>query len=152
RGRWQRKWRWLTANGRHPLAEAVHWVREPGRVRPEALISDLLLDEQDTPVCLVVAAAPRGGTGQIPEIDAALHAGIPVIVWCLEDRPIDHVEADVTHLLRHGVLGLPGTVLRLRRDAVRLGEPAGHLGLHLALLWDDPDRVPEPYQPLRAPV
>jgi hypothetical protein len=42
-------------------------------------------------------------------------------------------------------------VHRLRRQAVADADGA-HPGNHMALLFDDPDRIPEPYVPLRPPA
>jgi hypothetical protein len=152
RHRWQRKWRRLQSHGHAVTDRSVHWVVEPGASKPEQLLGELLYDETDDPICLVIAAAPVDGGHAGHEVDAGLHAGIPVLVWCRENRPIERLRADVISLLGHGVLGLPATVLRLRRDAVRLGEPPDHLGLRVSLIWDDPDRLPRRPTALKAPV
>jgi hypothetical protein len=152
RHRWQRKWRRLQSHGATTGDRAVHWIVNPGTTIPEQLLSELLYDEEDSPFCLVLAAPPIRGCRPGHELDAGLHAGLPVVVWCRETRSHDRLRADIMGLLDRGVLSLPAAVLRLRRDAVRLGKPADHLGLRLTLVWDDADRVPYTRTALRAPA
>lgn len=50
---------------------------------------------------------------------------------------------------------LPRRTMELRRQALSGGgEGAGtaHLGLHLTLVFDDAERIPEPYVRLRSPA
>jgi len=43
------------------------------------------------------------------------------------------------------LINLPRRIAALRRDALRLSAATpGHPGREVAILWDDPDRLPEP--------
>jgi NTP-dependent ternary conflict system VMAP-like protein len=61
----------------------------------------------------------------------------------------------VEQLLAADLMALPRRTMHLRRQALSTQEgdaPHDHLGLHLTLVFDDADRVPEPYVRLRPPA
>ncbi len=152
RNRWRQKWEWLRENGHAVDVGAVRWLKQPGQIRPEALMSELMHDAK--PVCLVLMFPP-GPTAELggQELAAGLHAGVPVVAWCRDGGDPGVFESEVTRFLSaSGLAGLPQLALRLRQEAVRQGQPTDHVGLHLTLLWDDADRLPERDARLAAPA
>jgi nucleoside phosphorylase len=76
----------------------------------------------------------------LQELRAAIATGVPAILW--DRRPQgDASSHEILRSLasRHSV-DLPEQVMRLRRDALNTSDPE-HPGRHVALLWDDPDRL-----------
>ncbi|CCH34760.1 hypothetical protein ABZ816_29625 [Actinosynnema sp. NPDC047251] len=154
RGRWRRKWRWLTANDDRPAPAAVHWLDEGARAGPDRLFAELVV--ADAPVAVLMAAPPETGAGLgRDELTAVLYAGVPVVAWCRDPALSATFRRDLGELLESGGLDrLPGHVLRLRRQAGGNTGAELLLGEHITLLWDDADRIPELFaQPsrLRAP-
>lgn len=142
---WRRKWRWLAEHGETTSGESIYW--HSGTVdRPaEALYAELV--GSDHLVCLVVPFSPDRFVD--PDRDpfwAALVAGIPAIVWYR--RPYHEVAGDrFIHEMRNLLDGrhlreLPALALQLRREA-QMTSSDRHIGRHLSVLWDDPDRIPE---------
>ncbi|MET0426839.1 MAG: hypothetical protein ABW046_23430 [Actinoplanes sp.] len=135
---WNQRWRslWQT-----PTRHKVHWGHpgpDPGE--PVPWTNRLREDHDLTTVVLGSSPEDRSG-GQ--ELQSALHAGIPVILW--DHRP-GTPDADMAALLSDLTAASPvelvDRVHALRRHAALL-DPADqlqHPGRHLALLWDDPDR------------
>nr|WP_284466885.1 hypothetical protein [Actinomadura madurae] len=84
-----------------------------------------------------------------------LLAGVPVVAWCRDGRDPARFAREVKELLAADLMKLPRRTRELRRQALAGGPDgagAGHLGLHLTLLFDDAERVPEPYVQLRPPA
>ncbi|MEU9733020.1 hypothetical protein [Streptomyces sp. NPDC048002] len=123
---WLTKWQWYEANGGlHP--DAVHEVADTD-------VSDSLADElqlEEPPVCVLAEVT---GERLMETLGAVLDGGIPIAVWrrpsTTPGTPIrTALDADPPHPL--DVESLPS---RLRRAQVRRHP--------LALLWDNPGRVP----------
>lgn len=148
---WRRKWAWLKEN---PDSPGAHWIGVPGSTGGEQLYNTLLLEESS--VCLVMAFTPSASWPSVAdELWIALQAGIPVIAWCRDVREPEGFAEEFRKLLTHGGLRLPESVLPLRRQAVQahMAEVAdAHLGCNLTLVFDDADRVPEPYFQLTPPM
>jgi hypothetical protein len=164
RHNWRRKWERLRDD---PANATVRWVTEPGEYDDERLFT-LLSDHAS--VGLAMAFPPRGGEPEaVDELWVGLQAGAPIVTWCRDGRDPEGFGADARALLDSDLLSLPQKVRELRRKAVlsqRPGEQGEngrdpgergrgtqeHLGLHLALVFDDADRVPEPYVRLKPPA
>ncbi|WP_433463691.1 effector-associated domain 2-containing protein [Spirillospora sp. CA-128828] len=148
---WRRKWHWLRDN---PRGAKVCWVTQPGQYGGESLYNMLL--SEPSSVCLAMAFPPRpDGPDSSDELRAALQAGAPIVAWCRRGRDPGRFVQEFQDLLDMGALALPDTVLTLRRQALRAldEDPGGdHLGLELTLIFDDADRLPEPYVRLKAPA
>ncbi|MBU2668260.1 hypothetical protein KOI35_32585 [Actinoplanes bogorensis] len=135
---WNHRWRSLWAP---PAGHRVHWGRsaqDDHHLGPWA--HRLRADQEITSV--VLGGSPEGGSGR-DELLTALDAGIPVILW--DHRP-GATAPEMLDLL-HGITdGTPQELVDrihdLRKNAGLLepGDQERHLGRHLALLWDDPDR------------
>ena len=148
---WHAKWRWLGANARSAGPEAVYWMDEQMPAGAEGVLSHLV--EDDPPVCVVFRQPPpvTRDTGQDLAM-AALLAGIPVMIWCRNPGDPQPVKREIERLLADGGLAeLPERVRQLRNEAIRLGDPEGHLGLNLTVLWDSADRIPGIYRLHRPP-
>jgi vWA-MoxR associated protein C-terminal domain/vWA-MoxR associated protein middle region 0/Effector-associated domain 2 len=150
RARWQRRWRQLRAFGGAARADLVQWLHWGNADHRTALAQVLALGEE-SPVCLIVSFSAEAGS--LPTaITAGLLAGVPVMLWCRDGRCAARFEADIPQqMYARPLLDLPALVLRLRQEATRPGHVAEHVGRHLSLLWDDPDRIP-PDNPLEAPA
>ncbi|NGO41626.1 VMAP-C domain-containing protein [Streptomyces ureilyticus] len=136
-GRWGSRWRAFT-EGR---AGRVHWFPEDGRAH--------LLSEPP-PAVVVLSGAPEsarredGAHGGSDELGEALRAGVPVVLWDRRGSSDPAFRTALRDLLdRHDPRGLPGVVKALRiASSDRDAEAETVVGRHVALLWDDPDRMP----------
>ncbi|MFI0357167.1 hypothetical protein [Actinomadura sp. 9N407] len=165
RHNWRRKWERLRDD---PANATVRWVGAPGEYDDERLFT-LLSDHAS--VGLAMAFPPRGGEPEtVDELWVGLQAGAPIVAWCRDGRDPDRFTRDARALLDSDLLSLPQKVRELRRKAVLSQHPdepgpdepgpderhepeeQEHLGLHLALVFDDADRVPEPYVRLKPPA
>ncbi|MFC4053452.1 hypothetical protein ACFOY4_27515 [Actinomadura syzygii] len=148
---WLRKWHWLRDN---PHSAKVCWVTQPGRYGGESLYSMLLAETPSVCLAMAFPPGPDGGDASA-ELRAALQAGVPIVAWCRRGRDPERFAHEFQELLDTGALTLPESVLSLRREALRALDEApdgDHLGLDLTLLFDDADRLPEPYVRLNAPA
>jgi len=150
RARWLRRWRHMLAFGGTARAELVQWLQWR-QADHNANHGPVLTLGEEWPVCLIVSFAAE--PGPLPTaIVAGLGAGMPVMLWCRDRRGAAQFEADIPQqMYARPLLDLPALVLRLRQEAARHGPVSDHLGRHLSLLWDDPDRLP-PENPLAAPA
>ncbi|WP_433788453.1 effector-associated domain 2-containing protein [Actinoplanes sp. CA-252034] len=144
--RWHRAWnqRWrqlLTA----PAQSVVYWSHPSGKDYFTRLEAELKADDRVVSLVLSEPPAQMGATGQL-EIEAALRAGLPVIIWHRGDCTSAEFREAVTGLVTDGGIGqLPQRAKELRHQALRL-EPDlrdGHIGHRLTILWDDPVRRPD---------
>lgn len=165
RHNWRRAWDRLRQD---PASATVCWVARPREYDSERLYT--MVSEHPS-VGLAMPFPPWGdGPETVDELWVAVHAGAPIVLWCRDGRDPERFAEEVRDLLGDGLLSLPRRVRDLRRKAVLDGagtgtgiEPGGeghvapaalgdHLGLRLALLFDDPDRLPEPDGRLRPPA
>jgi nucleoside phosphorylase len=100
---------------------------------------------QDIALTSVVLSAPPLDNGGRIELELALRAGVPVVLWDRRAPRSDEATTEIRELVRGDPGELPERVRRLRVEAVRAGHDSNgqHLGRHLALLWDDPNRLIE---------
>jgi vWA-MoxR associated protein C-terminal domain/vWA-MoxR associated protein middle region 0 len=131
--RWHERWRSLQRVAGRPAPEAVAWLRGMDR---EAAVRALLADRR-APVCVALDPAP--GPQQPPDtVRVAVTAGMPVVVW--HRGGPDRLEEEIRPLFdRHELGRLPMLALGLRRGLDGTAAP----DRDIALLWDDPDRIPE---------
>ncbi|MBT2420242.1 hypothetical protein J7F01_13270 [Streptomyces sp. ISL-22] len=136
-GRWGSRWRAFTEGN----AGRVHWFPEDGRAH--------LLSEPP-PAVVVLSEAPGSAQGdawahgRTDELGEALRAGVPIVLWDRRGLADPAFRAELRDLLeRHDLRTLPGVVKALRiATADRDAEANAVVGRHVALLWDDPDRMP----------
>lgn len=68
--------------------------------------------------------------------------GIPIVLWTrCDDSKLDFTSELNELIHKEPLRNLPQSVLKTRKDAQRSGVK-NHLGCHLVLLWDDPNRFP----------
>lgn len=154
-GKWHRSWhtRWSVLTG-----QLENGAIPPGaarRAEADGAIRRLVADFENNPdvVSLMLSKPPDPAEDGGAEVAVGLRAGLPIIVWSREDCDSEDFVAAVEKLL-HG--DGPGTVLQ-RARAIRTTayeSHPGHVGHHLALMWDDPERlvVPADLGPPRDPT
>jgi vWA-MoxR associated protein C-terminal domain len=81
---------------------------------------------------------------------AILTAATPFAIWVRCDLPDLDLAAEVDALITESHLfGLSAAVLRKRQQADEEERSERYLGAHLAMLWEDPDRLTPDVEPLR---
>ncbi|URN06708.1 hypothetical protein LUW74_27575 [Actinomadura madurae] len=147
---WRHKWGWLSENS---VDAPVCLVSRRGECDREELFSKL---STASTAVLALAFPPWGDASDEPDEHwVGLLAGVPVVAWCRDGRDPARFAREVKELLAADLMKLPRRTRELRRQALAGGPDgagAGHLGLHLTLLFDDAERVPEPYVQLRPPA
>jgi vWA-MoxR associated protein C-terminal domain/vWA-MoxR associated protein middle region (VMAP-M) 1 len=73
-------------------------------------------------------------------VDRLINLASPVLLW--RRHPLPHCFNEWQRLLQQRISGLPNAVTRVREEAWGSKVQTMHLGSHLTLLWDDPDRLP----------
>lgn len=146
---WRHKWRRLSTNGHRENPNAVYWLLEPGHRSPRSMHAGL--QREDATVVVAMGYPPEHGQElTTDELTAALYAGVPVLLWCRDPRLRHEFETEIRDMLTgHGLMELPSQVLRLRQRADEEDNVRAAVGRHLTLLWDDADRIPESFQPVR---
>jgi hypothetical protein len=147
RKQWHRTWhaRWEALNRQLKNNGAI--VPSSGRrgessAEPalRALAADFENDSEI--VCLVLSAPPQAAAAGRDEVTVGLRAGVPIMVWHRKDCGSEF-ESAVRELLHSTG---PGTILQRMRQlrANAFAEDGPHVGDHLTLLWDDPERIVVP--------
>ncbi|WP_146060278.1 helix-turn-helix domain-containing protein [Amycolatopsis sp. CA-128772] len=133
---WRRRWQHLTAagNGRRIHFAQLDANQGPGRI-------DALLSEPDL-VGTVLSEAPGRHPRPGDELNAALRAGLPIILWHPAVSP-QVMRGFVEQLTSDGWADLPSRVRDLRISAIRNADTpvATDLARDLIILWDDPNRL-----------
>jgi len=148
RGHWLAKWELFLARELKPTMATVVWADRLGLEDPKELYPRLI--SQDGEVCLGLTAGCAESPLMHNLLKYALLAGIPVAVWLRQpvgdpQQFLDKVEA---RLAEKGYASLLDLVRQQRLDA---GWRDDHLGSHVALLWDDPNRLPPLLRPFVEP-
>lgn len=122
-----------------------YWSKPNGVDYFDRLDAELSYDKSIMSVVLSQPPAPGNDTA-LRELIAALRVGVPAIIWHQADcSSVEFREAVATMMADGDLVELPQRVARLRREALRQpAEPQGHPCRQLALLWDDPGRLPQP--------
>lgn len=146
---WRQKWRRLNTNGHRDDPSAVYWLLEPGQRPPTSIYAGLLREESS--VAVVMGFPPEHHQQLMTdELTAALFAGVPVVLWCRDAGLRDQFEREAKEMMNgRGLTELPNQVLRLRQRADEEDNAEAVVGRHLTLLWDDADRIPEAFRPVR---
>lgn len=144
--RWHRHWhqRWQQLRDA-PTSSEVYWSQPAGADYFTRLETELKGDRRT--VCLVLSEPPASPGGGQQEVEAALRAGLPVIIWHRADCSSPAFREAVSSLVSDaGLAELPTRAKELRHEALRLDPDLriDHIGRHLTVLWDDPARRPGP--------
>ena len=136
------KQRWAHVTGRSAAAQP-YWGDANGDGDFMRMAVDLR--DGDGIVSMVLSEPPGDRRGRAwQETALAFRAGIPVIVWDREDCGSRRFRDAVVELFSDGAVDrLPHRVASLRREALRAADDPGHAGRSLAVLVDDPGRLPE---------
>lgn len=146
---WHKKWRQL----KEQPADSHAYFNPPGQSHFHL---ERELKEDDQAVCLVLSRPPGSNSpeGQ-REFMAGLRAGVPAMIWHRGDCGDPAFKEAVAEMVQdRGLSSLVARAGNWRKEALALG-PEGwdnHVGRHLAILLDDPERRPGPPGPDRAPV
>ncbi|WP_327352587.1 VMAP-C domain-containing protein [Streptomyces sp. NBC_01304] len=99
-------------------------------------------------VLMTLGSSPDAPTGRA-ELELALQAGIPALIWAHQGPLHDHERAAADHVADTGTWhGLLDQVARLRSAPAPHDDGAGDsIGSRIAVLWDDPNRLPEVPEP-----
>jgi hypothetical protein len=155
---WQQKWMRVADSGSRPEGPFSRWITcmdEP--CRPGELSPSLLLAEDLISLGLTFPPPPSARRLELME---ALNAGTPIAVWprgrCAHPVPastggpcqgVAFMESLSQELAGRAVTELPALVQELRRKRAAAGDSRPGL----ALLWDNPDRLPISSTQLDAP-
>ncbi|GGZ86478.1 hypothetical protein GCM10010329_02900 [Streptomyces spiroverticillatus] len=135
--RWWRRWDAFVAG----QAGRVHWFPEDGRPH---LLSD------PPPAVVVLSRPPQGGRStqgerrELDELSEALRVGVPVVLWDRRGERDPAFRTALNQLLtEYDPRRLPELVRGLRTAVASSdAEEYFSVGRHVALLWDDPERMP----------
>ena len=142
KGQWHRPWhaRWSVLGSQLSETgvvetESVRWVSEDDAIR--RLIVDF--ENNAKLVALVLRDPPAGGD----EITVGLRAGVPVVVWSRDAAVSEEFLTTVRKLLHDDTAGSVLHRIKQLRTIAYDSQP-GHVGHHLAVMWDDPERLVVP--------
>lgn len=140
---WHQRWGSLT--NRSAFAGRAYWSQPSGADYFRRLAAELSSDER---IVSLVLSEPPDPDNEVAhrEIMAALRSGIPAIIWHRQDCSASEFRDAVNAMVSDGgLIHLPQRVAALRREALRMEPSSGgrHAGWHVAILWDDPERLPD---------
>jgi hypothetical protein len=149
--KWHRAWhsRWAKLNqhlnSKGAIAAEYGLLGKSG---DEQALRALTAELENYPqlVALTLSAPPQPALVGRDELAVGLRAGIPIITWHREDCGSEDFVVMAQELL-HG--DGPETVLERTRQvrAMAFASDTRHVGHHVALLWDDPERIVIPADP-----
>lgn len=143
-GRWAVKWQWLKEHDAASGCNSIEVIESHGSDHARALRGKLLAGE---PPVVVVMRAPLPASTQLSSdgFGAGLYGGAPVMIWCRSESFVDEFHAEVLSLVdSDGVLRLPQNIRQLRLKTLQSSD-SDHLGRHIALVFEDFDRIPEQF-------
>jgi hypothetical protein len=155
RSMWEYRWQRLCACTSDGLSlSALRWVFPEKNETYRQLRASLWLADSHGKACLALLPGPSEMRRMELLLMAGFEAGIPAAVWLREPGQGGYTMADDRQYLKAIVESadlhsLPARVLDLRLRAVADGEPEGHPGTRVSLLWADPGRTWE--QPFKTP-
>jgi hypothetical protein len=129
RQKWKKRWEFFS-NNCQSHESSVFWICDHQAYKPKHLCKEFSCS--DIACCLMMTFLPSdfNGLGQI-----ILHTGIPVAI-CVRKSEI--MENEIRQIVAGKNLSdLPKLICDERKKA----DHENHIGNHLTLIWDDPDRV-----------
>ncbi|MFJ8533646.1 hypothetical protein [Streptomyces sp. NPDC093591] len=139
-GWWRLRWQKLR---QEPTTSSVYMSIPNNSPQHPHRVAAGLLDEGH--VAAVLSEPPEAGRAHgCLEFRTALRTGYPVVVWHRTSESTTEFRQVLSDLFAGGFADLLPRITRFRRQAAALGSgtPEHHIGRHLAVLWDDPDRKP----------
>lgn len=112
----------------------------------EHLTSDrsevLLPVEEPLGVALKFSPPSDETSGTYPVLQNLVSKGVPIAVWPRKDVEGSSMDSFAERLVSGASLeSWREEVLQYRKEAIRSDDRAGHLGGHLTILWDDPNKL-----------
>lgn len=148
RKQWHRAWhsRWGTlhrqVNSKGALAPSS-CRRAESSADPALRVLAANFENDSELVALVLSAPPHPAAAGRDEVTVGLRAGVPIIVWHRQDCGSEVFLSTVHELLHStGQQTILQHLRQLRANAFAAESP--HVGTHLILLWDDPERIVVP--------
>jgi DNA-binding Xre family transcriptional regulator len=144
RKEWEKKWLQLNKLSCSPCTELFisgdcHWRELYAKLTDKN--SESILG------CQMTSVPNLSAQGNV--FNAILQSAAPVAVWLRQSLEIDCQNA-LNPVLNCSIAELPDAVQNCRKEAfISSSEP--HIGIHLALLWEDPHRLPPDITPLLMP-
>jgi hypothetical protein len=140
-GTWKGKWHAFRGTLAKQTWEALRWRQLDGRADQQNLIKELQADQEAC--CLGLTHPPDEHA-----LSALVWAGVPVALWAREADATAPGALCLKDLLTMTLQGKALAHLPSSIKAARCGD-AGHMYPHncLALMWDDPTRLPLRYRP-----
>jgi hypothetical protein len=135
---WNDKWRAFRKSAEQRDGSSLRWLPSSGIADQETLIRQL---QNDGDACCLGMPHPKPDTDLLV---ALIWAGIPVALWAREPPVPVPRESNLSALLTPSIRGQSLAELRLSIKAARRSGSAHGC---LALLWDDPTRVPLRFLP-----
>jgi hypothetical protein len=136
RYRWFEKWRQVK---RYQTQPANQWFLPITECPGDPTILCYQLDDENLLGCTLKSDPVE--TSKNIFVEPINHAGTPIVIWLR--RNLNHFNDQVTQLLNNAIADLPEAVRNQRREARK--EQASleeHIGYHLSLWWDNPNRLP----------
>ncbi|MFG2632817.1 hypothetical protein ACGFX8_02285 [Streptomyces sp. NPDC048362] len=137
--RWHNRWQRMTQDA----GIVCHWDTTGRRGHdPVQWTSRLTADERLVSVALNAPPLPGPGGSQA-SLEAALRAGVPLAVWDRRPEPPGEFRRRVKKLIKGKAIELPQRLQQLRNEAATAAasQRDAHAGRHLAVLFDDPNRI-----------
>ncbi|MDR7274335.1 VMAP-C domain-containing protein [Catenuloplanes atrovinosus] len=137
---WRDRWSTLSARGGDGFYPGVH-----PRNADELHRWGVRLHRRRDVSSVALSGPPEEWPGR-GELDYALQAGVPVILWDRRPKPTPESDEALAQLASEAGRDLPGRIEELRTQAAELPEEerTAHEGGYVALLWDDPNRLIPP--------
>jgi hypothetical protein len=151
--RWHREWRRRWALLKMAQTELTNfednWLWSNGAKPRQLTALDARLAARRDVVSLVLRSVPEGK--EPGEVMVGLRTGVPVMVWQRSDSNRSAFDAEIK-AMRDNLPSLAESLRLLRGAAKQASRPESHVGSRVSLLWDDPDRPVEPFDPPEAPI
>jgi hypothetical protein len=141
---WQRNWLWLKEHGRTAGFAAVREVESHDPPAVQALRTALLRDGPPAAVHML-RALPESNHLAPDAYTAAIRGGAPIMIWSRDDTTAADLAEWIRGICNEGLIDLPQQVFQLRLRAPNDTDAAA-VGAHVALVYDDHDRIPERYR------
>lgn len=145
---WNERWDVLTARAGEARA---HRCGGPDTAENHQLYLRL---KRNPGVVLMALGAPPDQLQGKEELLMGLHAGLPVLVWSHSGPLAERVHYAVETALQYPLSELLKHMVRLRTTLPMKDDefPEGDTGAGIAVLWDDPSRLPEFPEPIFSPT
>ncbi|BCL31999.1 hypothetical protein ACFFS2_22855 [Streptomyces aurantiacus] len=140
---WNERWDVLTDAAR---GARMHRCEEGDGARHERLYARLT---DDPAVVLMTLGSPPDGPHGKGELLVGLQAGLPLVLWSRSGPLTEHAHTLAESALDGRLSEALDRLTRLR-SAPRTGDHGGEgfTGPRIAVLWDDPNRLPEVPEPI----